>query len=66
MYWSWSELKQRVMAIKTPSDYESALMRLSALMSVDQLPGSRREAEMEILALLIESYEHGMLNAVAE
>lgn len=48
---------QNVRVIKTEQDYESALARLSALMDQDLSVGSSAEAELELLALVIESYE---------
>lgn len=43
--------------IKTQRDYDAAIVRLSALMDEEMTPGSSKEAELELLALVIESYE---------
>lgn len=50
-------MKQQVRVIKTQRDYDAALARLSALMDEEFAPGSNKEAEMELLVLVIESYE---------
>lgn len=50
-------MKQQVKVIKTQRDYDAAIVRLSALMDEDMTPGSSKEAELELLALVIESYE---------
>ena len=41
--------------LKTEVDYEAALRRVDALM--DAAPGSKEEAELDILSTLVESYE---------
>lgn len=51
-------MKQQVKVIKTQRDYDAAIARLSALMDEDTTPGSSKEAELELLALVIQSYEH--------
>lgn len=50
-------MKQSVRVIKTQRDYDAALARLSALMDEEFTPGSNKEAELELLALVINSYE---------
>lgn len=50
-------MKQQVTVIKTQRDYDAAVVRLSALMDEDMAPGSCMEAELELLALVIASYE---------
>lgn len=50
-------MKQQVRVIKTQRDYDAAIARLSALMDQELEGGSNREAELELLALVIESYE---------
>lgn len=50
-------MKQQVRVIKTQRDYDAALARLSALMDEEFAPGSSKEVELELLALVVESYE---------
>lgn len=50
-------MKQQVRVIKTQRNYDVALSRLSALMDQEFAPGSNEEAELELLALVIEAYE---------
>ena len=50
-------MKQQVKVIKTQRDYDAAVLRLSGLMDEEIAPGSSKEAELELLALVIESYE---------
>ncbi|XAH24344.1 ImmA/IrrE family metallo-endopeptidase [Xylophilus sp. GW821-FHT01B05] len=57
-------MKQQVKVIKTQRDYDAAVVRLSALMDVDIAPGSSKEAELELLALVIESYERSKVEPV--
>lgn len=47
----------QVKIIRTDQDHEQALSRLMSLMDSDPAPGSAEENELEVLALLIESYE---------
>ncbi len=47
-----------VKIIKGKGDYEAAMIRLSALMLEDPEPGTDEENELELLALVIEAYEH--------
>lgn len=54
-------MKQQVKVIKTQRDYDAAIARLSALMDEDMTPGSSKEAELELLALVIESYERSKI-----
>ena len=46
-----------VKIIRSREDHAHALARVSALMSLDPGPGSKEENELELLALVIESYE---------
>ncbi|MFM9914945.1 MAG: transcriptional regulator [Rhizobacter sp.] len=57
-------MKQQVKVIKTQRDYDAAIVRLSALMDEDITPGSSKEAELELLALVIESYERSKVAPV--
>jgi len=57
-------MKQQVKVIKTQRDYDAAVVRLSALMDEDMEPGSSKEAELELLALVIESYERSKVAPV--
>ena len=57
-------MKPQVKVIKTQRDYDAAVVRLSALMDEDFLPGSSKEAELESLALVIASYEHSKVEPV--
>lgn len=50
-------MNQQVRVIKTQRDYDAAVARLSALMDEEIVPGSSEETELELLALVIESYE---------
>lgn len=52
-----AEMTQQVRVIKTQRDYDDALARLSALMGEDLKAGSAKEAELELLALVVEAYE---------
>lgn len=52
-------MNAQIRVLKTESDYAAAVARLSALMDKDPAPGSDDEANLEILALLIKSYEQG-------
>lgn len=58
-------MKQQVKVIKTQRDYDAAIVRLSALMDEDIAPGSSNEAELELLALVIESYERSKVEPAA-
>lgn len=57
-------MKQQVKVIKTQRDYDEAIVRLSALMDEEVTPGSSKEAELELLALVIESYERTKVEPV--
>ena len=57
-------MKQQVKVIKTQRDYDAAIVLLSALMDEDMTPGSSKEAELELLALVIESYERSKVEPV--
>lgn len=46
-----------VKIIKSAKDYEAAMARLSALMSLDPKPSSKEENELELLALVIQDFE---------
>ncbi|MBS4099370.1 MAG: ImmA/IrrE family metallo-endopeptidase [Sulfuricella sp.] len=54
-----------IKVIKSSSDYEQAMMRLSALMALAPNEGSTEEDELELLALVIEDYEHKIVPPVA-
>lgn len=51
--------QQQVRLIKSQRAYAEAIARLSALMDAEIAPGSDREAELELLALVIQTYERG-------
>lgn len=57
-------MKQQVKVIKTQRDYDAAVARLSALMDEEIAPGSSKESELELLALVIESYERSKVEPV--
>lgn len=57
-------MKQQVRVIKTQRDYDAALARLSALMDKEIKSGSAEEGELELLALVIESYERAQVPPV--
>ncbi|MES2942531.1 MAG: ImmA/IrrE family metallo-endopeptidase [Pseudomonadota bacterium] len=57
-------MKQQVKVIKTQRDYDAAVVRLSALMDEELVPGSSKEAEFELLALVIQSYETSKIEPV--
>lgn len=57
-------MKQQVKVIKTHRDYDAAVARLSALMDEDMAPGSSKEAELELLVLVIESFERSKVEPV--
>lgn len=46
-----------VKIIKSEKDYDAAMARLSALMSIDLKPNSKEENELELLALVIQDFE---------
>ncbi len=50
--------------IKTEQDYAEAIARLSALMDESPKKGSESEAELELLALVIEDYERKIVSKV--
>jgi HTH-type transcriptional regulator/antitoxin HigA len=50
-------MSKQIRVLKTESDYTAAAARLSALMDKDPAPGSAEDAELELLALVIQSYE---------
>lgn len=58
-------MNQQTRVIKTQSEYDAAMARLSELMDMDFLPGSLEEVELELLALVIEYYEHGKVEKIA-
>lgn len=51
------EARHAHQVLKTEGDHATAIARLSALMDLNPEPGSADEAELELLALLIQSYE---------
>jgi HTH-type transcriptional regulator/antitoxin HigA len=54
-------MKPQIRVLKTESDYDVAIARLSALMDKDLKPGSSEEAELELLTLVIQSYEQTLV-----
>ena len=58
-------MRDQVRVIKTQRSYTDALARLSALMDKELKPGSNEEAELELLALVIESYERSKVAPVS-
>ncbi len=58
-------MKNQVRVIKTQRSYAESLARLSALMDKDFKAGSSEEAELELLALVIESYERSKVAPVS-
>jgi len=56
---------KQVRVIKTQIDYDAAIGRLSALMDEELASGSDAEAELELLALVIESYERSKISPVS-
>jgi len=50
-------MNMNVKIIKSPEDYEAAMARLSALMSLDPKANSKEEDELELLALVIQDFE---------
>lgn len=58
-------MRQQVRVIKTQAEYDAAIARLSALMDEDIAPGSSKEAELELWALVIEAYERSKISPVA-
>lgn len=57
-------MSQPVRIIKTQYEYDASMVRLSELMDIDFEPGSDQEAEFELLALVIESYEKTIVEPV--
>lgn len=53
----------KVKVIKSEKEYEAAMARLSSLMDADPAPDSEEEAELELLALVIEDYERGIVHS---
>lgn len=51
--------------IKSLRDYDAAIARLSALMSEEFAPGSANEAELQLLALVVESYERSKIQPIS-
>ena len=58
-------MKPQIRVIKSQSEYDNAMSRLSALMDQDPVSGSEEEAELELLALVIEAYESKIVPATA-
>lgn len=56
---------KQIRVIKTQRDYDDAVARLSALMDEDIKPGSTKEGELELLALVIEAYERNKVEPVS-
>ena len=57
-------MKEQIRVIKSQQEYEAALARLSALMDRELEPGSDAEAELELLALVIQAYERDIVPPV--
>lgn len=57
-------MKHQVRVVKTQRDYDEALSRLSFLMGKELAPGSGEEAELELLAVVIEAYERTKISPV--
>jgi len=57
-------MMQQVRVIKTQRDYDAAIDRLSALMDEEFPSGSNSEAELELLALVIQTYERSKISPV--
>lgn len=57
-------MKTEIRVIKTQQDYDAAIVRLSSLMDEDFAAGSTQDAELELLALVIESYEKSIVAPV--
>ena len=53
-----------VKIVKSAKDYEAAMVRLSALMSLDPKPSSKEENELELLALVIQDFERQTVPSV--
>jgi HTH-type transcriptional regulator / antitoxin HigA len=51
------EMAMNVKIIKSAKDYEANMARLSELMSLDPMPNSKEENELELLALVIQDFE---------
>lgn len=58
------EMKQ-IRVIKTQRDYDDAVARLSDLMDEEVKAGSNKEGDLELLALVIESYERSKIDPVS-
>ena len=56
---------KQIRVIKTQRDYDDAVARLSAFMDEDIKPHTNQEAELELLALVIESYERTKIEPVS-
>lgn len=57
-------MNHEVRVIKTQREYDAALARLSVLMDEEFSQDSKKEAELELLALVIESYERNRIDPV--
>lgn len=57
-------MKQQIRILKTQHDYDEALSRLSILMDQQFAPGSNKEAELELLTLVISAYERNKVPSV--
>ncbi len=56
---------KQIRVIKTQRDYDDAVARLSSLMDEEIKVGSNKEGELELLALVIESYERSKIDPVS-
>lgn len=54
-----------IKVIKSSNDYSQAMARLSALMALDLVAGSKEDNELELLALVIEDYERKIVPPTA-
>jgi HTH-type transcriptional regulator/antitoxin HigA len=58
------EMAMNVKIIKSAEDYEAAMARLSALMSLNPKHNSKEENELELLALVIQDFERQTVPSV--
>lgn len=56
---------KQIRVIKTQRDYDDAVARLSALMDEEIKAGSNKEGDLELLALVIGSYERSKIDPVS-
>ncbi|MDH0776359.1 transcriptional regulator [Delftia tsuruhatensis] len=58
-------MNMQIRVIKTPQEHEAAIARLSSLMDLDIQPDSEEEAELELLSVVIESYERDQAQPIS-